>query len=83
MQRRWLAVAVDRIVNAREGTSTLDKAIEAIVDIIGQFNGKDVTTYVEAYRAKMIIRNIPEDKGSFGYPWVVVVKILGNSKKLV
>ena len=39
-----VASAVDRIVSAREGTCTLDRAIEAIIDTIGRFGGKDATS---------------------------------------
>ena len=35
-----MASAVDRIVSAREGTGSLDKAIEAVVGTIGRFSGK-------------------------------------------
>ena len=54
----------------REGTSALDKAIEAIVGIIGRFGGKDATSYLEAYRAEMVMRDIPEDKRLVGFPRV-------------
>ena len=54
--------AVDRIVSAREGTSALDRAIEAIIDTIGRFGGKDATSYLEAYRAEMVMRDILEDR---------------------
>ena len=70
-----IAVAVDRIVNSWEGTSTLDRAIEAIVDMIGRFNGKDVTSYLEAYRAKMIMRDILVDRQLPGFPQVVTPSI--------
>ena len=68
-------MTVNRIVNAREGTSTLDRAIPKIVGMIGRFNGKDVTSYLEAYRAKMIMRDIPEDKWLSGFPRVVTPSI--------
>ena len=57
-----LASAVDRIVSALEGKGALDRAIEAIVDTIGRFDGKDVTSYLEAYRAEMVMRDISEDR---------------------
>ena len=46
-----MASAVDRIVNAREGTGALDRAIEAVVGTIGRFSGKDATTYLASYGA--------------------------------
>ena len=54
--------AVDRTVSACEGTGALDKAIEAIVGTIGRFGGKDATSYLEAYRAEMVMRDISEDR---------------------
>ena len=47
-----MALAIDRIISAREGTCALDRAIEAIVCTIGWFSGKDGTSYLEAYRAE-------------------------------
>ena len=43
-----MVVAVDRLVRAREGTSALDRAIEATVDKIGRLSGKDSMSYLEA-----------------------------------
>ena len=57
-----IAVDVDRLVNARESVGGLDKAIETIVGTIGQLMGKDAKIYVEAYRAEMIMMDIPEDR---------------------
>ena len=57
-----MAVAVDRLVSAREGVSALDRAIEATIDKIGRFSGKDVTSYLEVYKSEMQMRNILEDR---------------------
>ena len=57
-----MASTVDRIVSAREGTGALDRVIEAIVGTIGRFGGKDATSYLEAYRAEMVMRDILEDR---------------------
>ena len=53
-----MAVAVDRLMSARKGTGTLGRA----VGTIGRFEGKDGTSYLKAYRAEMIMRDIPEDR---------------------
>ena len=66
-----MAVAVDCLVSAHEGTSALDRAIEATIDKIGRFIGKDATSYLEAYRGKMQMRNIPEDRQWTGYPRIM------------
>ena len=62
-----MAAAVDRIVNVHESTGALDRAIEAIVSTLGQFGGKDATRYLEAYRAEMVMRDIPEDRRLVGF----------------
>ena len=46
-----------------------------IVSRISRFNRKDVTSYLEAYRAEMIMRDIPKDSRMSGFPWVVTSSI--------
>ena len=67
-----VASIVDRIVSAREGTSALDRAIAAIVGTIGRFGGKDATSYLEAYQAEMVMRDIPVDRRLAGFPRVAM-----------
>ena len=40
---------------------------------MAQFNSKDVSQYLEAYKAEMLMRDILEAKQLSGYTWVVVV----------
>ena len=70
-----MASVVDRIVSAREGIGALDRAIEVIVGTIGRFGGKDATSYLEAYRAEMVMRDIPEDRRLAGFPRVAMLGI--------
>ena len=70
-----MAVAVDHLVSACEGTSALDRAIETTVYKIGQFSGKDATSYLETYKSEMQMRNIPEDTRLTGFPRVVTPSI--------
>ena len=70
-----MAVAVDHLVSACEGTSALDRAIETTVYKIGQFSGKDATSYLETYKSEMQMRNIPEDRRLSGFPRVVTPSI--------
>ena len=51
MSKPWL-----QPLSALEGTDALDRVIEAIVDAIGWFGAKDATSYLEAYRAEMVMR---------------------------
>ena len=57
-----MATTVDRIISAREGIGALD------IGTIGQFGGKDATSYLEAYRAEMVMRDIPEDRRLARFP---------------
>ena len=77
-----MASAVDRIVTAHRGIGTLDRAIEAIVDTIGQLGGKDATSYLEAYRAEMVMRDIPEDRRFAGFPRVTTPGIHADVLKV-
>ena len=69
---KTVASTVDRIVTAREGLGALDTAIEANVGTIGRFGEKDATSYLEAYRAEMVMRDIPEDMRLAGFPRVAM-----------
>jgi hypothetical protein len=70
-----MASAVDQIVSAREGANALDRAVEAVVGTIGRFGGKNATSYLEAYRAEMVMRDIPEDRRLSGFPRVATPSI--------
>ena len=68
-------VVVDCLVSAHEGASALDRAIEATIGKIGRFGGTDSTSYLEAYKSKMQMRNIPKDRRLAGFPRVVTPHI--------
>jgi hypothetical protein len=70
-----MASAVDQIVSAREGAGALNRAIEAVVGTIGRFGEKDATSYLEAYQAEMVMRDILEDWRLAGFPRVVMLSI--------
>ena len=70
-----MAVAVDQLVGAPEGTGALDRAIESIFDAIGRFGGKNDTSYLEAYQAEMNMRDIPKDRRLSGFHQVVTPSI--------
>ena len=70
-----MATVMDRVVSTREGASALDRAIEAIVGMMGRFGGTDATSYLAAYWAEMVMRDIPEDKRLAGFPRVAMPSI--------
>ena len=63
-----MTVSVDRLVNVLENAGGLDRAIETIVGTSNRLNGKDVTSFLEAYKAEMLMRDIPEDMRLSGFP---------------
>ena len=64
-----MAVTIDRLVNTQESSTDLDRAIEAIVrhSYKGRSHGSDVTNYLESYKAKMLMRDIPDDRQLSGF----------------
>ena len=82
-----MAIAIDLLVSAREGKGALDRGIETIVSMIGWFGGKNVKCYLEAYRAKMIMRDIPENgqlsrsDDGLTIDWALVKRVCGHFDK--
>ena len=70
-----MVVVFNRRVNVRESTGGLDKAIETTVSTTGRFNEMDVLSYLEAYKAEMLMRDIPEDRRLSQFPGVVTPSI--------
>ena len=75
MKIHTTAVTVDRLVNARESASGIDRAIETIVSASSRFNGKDVTNYLEAFKAEILMRDVLNDKRLSVFSWVVTPSI--------
>ena len=44
-----MVAAMDRMLQERDNTAGLDRAIETIVGTMGRFDGKDVLRYLEGY----------------------------------
>ena len=55
--------------------AALDRAIEVIGGTIGRFGKKDATSYLEAYRAEMVMRHIPKDRRLARFPHVAMSRI--------
>ena len=66
---------MDRLVNACEGSSGLDRAIETMIGLAGRFNGQDVTNYLEIHKDEMLMIDIPEDRRLSRFPRVVTLSI--------
>ena len=59
-----MVIVVDHLVNARESSVGFDRVIETIVGSSGRFNGRDITNYLEAYKAEMPMRT-SQSKGDW------------------
>ena len=60
--------AVDHLVNTCESTSGLDRDVETVVGTTCRFNGKDVTNYLETFKAEMLMRDVLDDRRLFAFP---------------
>ena len=66
-----MVVIVDHLMNARASSAGLNRVIETIVGKTGRLNGKDVTNYLEAFKAEMLMRDIVKDRQLIGFTRVV------------
>ena len=70
-----MTATMDRLINLRESTIWLDRAIEIIVGTSRRFNGKDVSSYLEIYKAERLMRDILEARKLATFVRVVVLSI--------
>ena len=70
-----MAVIVDCLMNASESSASLNRVIKNMVGSTSQFSGKEVTNYLDAYKAKMLMRNISEERQLNGFAKVVAPSI--------
>ena len=52
-------------------TARLDKAIEIIIKTSNRFNGKDNSCYCEAYKAELLMNEIPEARWKSNFTRVI------------
>ena len=77
-----MAVVVDRMVNIHESTSGLDRAVETVVSTIGCLNGKDIMNYMEAFKAKMLMRDFLDNRQLFVFSQVVIPSCFWQSSQI-
>ena len=63
-------------------TARIDKAIEMIVGTFVQFVGKEVACYLEAYKAKMFMRDILEARWLSSFAMVITPSLLRDKEEL-
>ena len=55
--------------------SLVNRTIETVVNTMGRLNERDATSYLNAYKAEMLMQNIPEDRRLTRFPRVVTPSI--------
>ena len=70
-----IMVYMDQLMHAGESTVGLNRAIETIVVASGCFNKKGISRYLEAYQAKMLMRDISKAKQLTDFARVVTLSI--------
>ena len=62
---------MNRMMRKRENKVVLHKAIEMVIGTTNRVNGKEISRYLEVYKAKMLMRDIAEVKGLSSFARVV------------
>ena len=62
-----MVVVMDETMQERENTISLDRVIGTIIRMTSQFNEKDISRYLEAYKVRMLMWDIPEAKKVSGF----------------
>ena len=74
-----MSAVVDQLVSAREGTGPSKQSTgpskQSIIGTIGWFGGKNATSYLEAFRTEMIMRDILHDRRLSRFPQVLTLSI--------
>ena len=58
-------------MRSRDNDVRVEKVVDRIVEIMGQFNGRNITEFLDAYKREMIQRNIYEARQISSFKRVV------------
>ena len=50
----------EQMMRCRDNNASVEKAVEHIVEVAGQFNGRNITEFLDAYKKEMNQRNVAE-----------------------
>ena len=78
-----IVATMEKIMQERENTTSLDQAIETVVGTTSRFNGKDVFCYLETYKAEVLMRDIPEVKQLSGFARLVTPSLHGEILEMI
>ena len=50
----------EQMMRCRDNDASVEKAIDRIVEVAGQFNGRNITEFLDAYKREMNQRDVSE-----------------------
>ena len=68
-----LVAIVEHMMRARDNDARLDKAIDRTIEIVGQFNGRDIIDFLTKYKTEMQQRDVIEEKQLSSFKCVVAI----------
>ena len=53
-----MMVIVKQMMRSRDNNASVDKAVDRTVEVMGQFNGRNITEFLDAYKREMVQRDV-------------------------
>ena len=77
-----LVAIVEHMMRAHDNDARLDKAIDRIIDIAGQFGGRNITDFLIIYKNEMLQRDVVEEKQISNFKRVVENGLQGRIREI-
>ena len=61
----------EKMMRCRDNDASVEKAIDRIVEVAGQFNGRNITEFLDAYKREMNQRDVSEARQILSFKRVV------------
>ena len=55
-----MMVIIEKMMRSRDNDASVEKAIDCVVEVEGQFNGRKITEFLDAYKREMNQRDVFE-----------------------
>ena len=77
-----LVAIVEHMMRAHDNDARLDKAIDRIIDIAGQFGGRNITDFLIIYKNEMLQRDVIEEKQISNFKRVVTIGLQDHIREI-
>ena len=77
-----LVAIVEHMMRARDNDARLDKAIDRTIEIVGQFNGRDIIDFLTKYKTEMQQRDVIEEKQISSFKRVMAIGLEGRIREI-